>query len=193
MGDEGDPLEERVDAAYAILSGAAEEDLGDLKSELQVQWESHLRKEEAAEVAVKAAKLEEFERSKEEERRQVAEAEELRRKKAAEKTQRSAEEQKERERLLDEYGYSEDPVDEEGNPIDQDDAEGAAGAQGGDDDLDVPGNRERVMEAMQAKREAQKKAHHDKVVQDKLALERDKMRKDMAKNARKTQKGERRR
>lgn len=40
-------------------------------------------------------------------------------------------------------------------------------------------------------RDAIKTAHHGRVLRDKIALEADKMKKEQAKNARKTQKGER--
>ena len=52
-----------------------------------------------------------------EERRQVEEADKERRAKAEKKGERSAEELAERARLLGEYGYDSDPVDEEGNPL----------------------------------------------------------------------------
>lgn len=42
-------------------------------------------------------------------------------------------------------------------------------------------------------RDAIKKTHHATALQNKIALEADKMRKEMAKNARKTTKGERKR
>lgn len=47
----------------------------------------------------------------------MEEADRIRREKAAKVVQRSAEEQAERARLLGEYGYDSDPVDEEGNPL----------------------------------------------------------------------------
>lgn len=62
-----------------------------------------------------------------EERRQVEEADALRRAKAEKVVQRSEEEQRERARLLGEYGYDSDPVDEDGNPLPPEEAEGGEG------------------------------------------------------------------
>lgn len=59
----------------------------------------------------------------------VEEADRARKEKAEKVVRRSAEEQAERDRLLGEYGYDSDPVDEDGNPLppgDCGDGEGAA-------------------------------------------------------------------
>lgn len=66
---------------------------------------------------------------KQEERRQVEEADKARKAKAEKIVKRSAEEQAERARLLGEYGYDSDPLDEDGNPLPPEeggDGEGAA-------------------------------------------------------------------
>lgn len=63
-----------------------------------------------------------------EERRLVEEADKARRAKADKIVQRSAEEQAERARLLGEYGYDSDPVDEDGNPLPQGEGESGEGA-----------------------------------------------------------------
>ncbi|CAM9399315.1 unnamed protein product [Choristocarpus tenellus] len=157
----------------------------------------HVGQEEAAKERAKVAMQLDMEKKKEEERRQVAEAEEERKVKAMKGAQRSEEEKRARELILSQYGYDSDPVDEDGNPLDVEEAEGAEGAaavrhKSEDELLERPSNKERVLEQNHAKREAQKKTHSEKVLKDKLDLERDKMKKDMAKNARKTQKGERR-
>ena len=62
-----------------------------------------------------------------EERRQVEEADRSRKEKAERAVRRTAEEQAERNRLLGEYGYDSDPVDEDGNlpPEEGGDGEGA--------------------------------------------------------------------
>ena len=52
-----------------------------------------------------------------EERRQVEEADKEKKAKADKIVKRSAEEQAERARLLGEYGYDSDPLDEDGNPL----------------------------------------------------------------------------
>lgn len=57
----------------------------------------------------------------------MKEADAARRAKAEKIVQRSAEEQRERARLLGEYGYDSDPLDEEGNPILPEDGEGGEG------------------------------------------------------------------
>lgn len=54
----------------------------------------------------------------------MEEAEAAKKAKAEKVVQRSAEERAERARLLGEYGYDTDPVDEEGNPLPQEDGEG---------------------------------------------------------------------
>lgn len=59
----------------------------------------------------------------------MEEADKERRAKAEKKGERSAEELAERARLLGEYGYDSDPVDEEGNPLPPE--EGADGEAGG--------------------------------------------------------------
>lgn len=64
-----------------------------------------------------------------EERRLAEEADRARKEKAEKVVRRSAAEQAERNRLLGEYGYDSDPVDEDGNPLppeDCGDGEGAA-------------------------------------------------------------------
>jgi len=57
----------------------------------------------------------------------VEEADKARRAKEDKKGERSAEEQAERDRLLGEYGYDSDPVDEEGNPLPPEEGGGGEG------------------------------------------------------------------
>ncbi|CAM9149865.1 unnamed protein product [Pylaiella littoralis] len=201
MGDEDNPQEERIDSVIEILSGAAEEDtnLDDFRSSLKQRWEVKLGLEQEVEEAAKAAKQKEMDSRKEEERRQVEEADKQRRAKAEKIVMRSAAEKAERDRLLGEYGYDSDPVDEEGNPLPPEeggDGEGAVGSSAGDSLGEAYGqnlNKERVRQEVAAKRDAIKKTHHATALQNKIALEADKMKKEMAKNARKTTKGERKR
>ncbi|CBJ30946.1 hypothetical protein Esi_0226_0020 [Ectocarpus siliculosus] len=199
MGDEDNPQEERIESVIEILSGAAEEDndLGEFRSALNERWDMKVEHEEKEKEAAKAAKQKEMDSKKEEERRQVEEADKARRAKADKRVQRSAEEQAERARLLGEYGYDSDPVDEEGNPLPPEEGgDGEGGSSAGDSLGEAYGknlNKERVREEVAAKREAIKKTHHATALQNKIALEADKMRKEMAKNARKTTKGERKR
>eukprot|EP00903_Cladosiphon_okamuranus_P016644 g15350.t1 len=200
MGDEDNPQEERLDSVIEILSGAAEEEasLDDFRSSLKEKWEVRVGLEKKEKEAVKAAKLREMESKKEEERRQVEEADKERRAKAEKKGERSAEELAERARLLGEYGYDSDPVDEEGNPLPPEEgADGEGGVSSAADSLEEAYgknlNKERVRQEVAAKRDAIKKSHHATALQNKIALEADKMRKEMAKNARKTTKGERKR
>lgn len=54
---------------------------------------------------------------RQEERRQVEEADRERKAKAEKIVHRTAEEQAARARLLGEYGYDSDPLDEDGNPM----------------------------------------------------------------------------
>ncbi len=57
----------------------------------------------------------------------MEEADKARRAKEDRKVERSAEEQAERDRLLGEYGYDSDPVDEEGNPLPPEEGGGGEG------------------------------------------------------------------
>ena len=57
----------------------------------------------------------------------MEEADKARRAKEDKKGERSAEEQAERDRLLGEYGYDSDPVDEEGNPLPPEEGGGGEG------------------------------------------------------------------
>lgn len=194
MGDEDNPQEERIDSVCEILSGATEEDLDEFRVTLKERWEARLGKEKKEREAAKAVKLKEMDSKKEAERRQVEEADAARKAKAEKMNQRSEEEQRERARLLGEYGYDSDPMDEEGNLLPPEEAEGGEGAAPRDtlgEELGRNMNKERVQQELAAKRDNIKKQHQARTLRDKMALEADKMKKEMAKNARKTQKGER--
>ncbi|CAM9416036.1 unnamed protein product, partial [Scytosiphon promiscuus] len=205
MGDEDNPEEERVDSVMEILSGAAEEETGldEFRSALKERWEVRSARARPRRDSLLAARRRPSWQQQHcsalpEERRQVEEADKARKAKAAKVVQRSAEERAERARLLGEYGYDSDPVDEEGNPLPPEEgAEGEPGTSAASDSLgEAYGknlNKEWVRQEIAAKRDAIKKTHHATALQNKIALEADKMRKEMAKNARKTTKGERKR
>ncbi|CAM9608243.1 unnamed protein product [Laminaria digitata] len=200
MGDEDNPQEERLDSVCEILSGAAEEGLDEagldaFRRTLEERWDERVGLEKEKKEAAKAAKLKKMDNTKEEERRQVEEADRERKAKAEKIVKRSAEEQAERARLLGEYGYDSDPLDEDGNPLPPEEGGEGEGAAAKDTLGDAYGknlNKEVVRQELAAKRDAIKKNHQTTTLQNKIALEADKMRKELAKNARKTQKGERR-
>ncbi|CAM9497352.1 unnamed protein product [Ascophyllum nodosum] len=196
MGDQDNSQEEQIESVCELLGGATEEDLDEFRSTLKDRWEARLELEAKEREAAKTAKLKELDMKKEEERRQVEEADRSRKEKAERAVRRTAEEQAERNRLLGEYGYDSDPVDEDGNllpPEEGGDGEGATAKDSMEEEFGKNLNKEHVRQEVAAKRDAQKKAHQATSLQNKLALEADKMKKEMAKNARKTQKGERRR
>ena len=187
--DEGS-VKERTDIVMSILSGATEESLDEFKNELQIKWDSK--------EAVEQKQLEEDKLKKLEVEDKVAKALEkdkllaleIEKQKAEDanksKKELSEEERQARDRLIKQYGFQDDDVDEDGNPLEgykdnnADDEEGGGNA-----------NKAWVTEQNKAKREKLRDEHQKKVIRDKELLARDKMRKEQDKQKKKTVRKER--
>lgn len=177
--DDAEDLAQQCVGVVDLLSGSTEDDLTEFTSELQVEWTRRQASKAEAQAAAKLRSDAELEARREREKLELEEAERQRAARASAGQNRSKEDRLERERLLNSYGFVEDVLDEDGNPIEQTEGPTADDLIGGELGQNI--NKAQVLEIGQRQRAEAKAAHAAKVLKDKQDLEKDRKRKEDAK------------
>jgi len=192
LADQAEEMEARTESVLEILSGALDEgvELGEtFATDLASRWEAKVCQQSKSAASDAAEKEREHQERQQRDLALAAEHEEQKKRQLAKQNEMTREERLERNRILDQYGFSSDTVDEDGNIIASASGSGSAAQE------DMTGvaqnlNRTRVKEAEQAKRVAARASHVKEQERIKAQQAKEKLKKEKEKQ--RTQKKERR-